>query len=121
MEAETNFRENETQSGWNLSQALIMQIGELLRQASYEWLNGYSGKAFWCYREIFYLVLPDMSIKELKKGRNLELEYFRNSKENGMKSINLNIILTNYRSFIMMVLKRHGYFISRKEDSSRMF
>ena len=129
------------QSAWNLSQHIINEIGFSLQRASRNFRSGNIQTAFWDVEEIRLLIHADLDSEESKKLDEMGLsisklysscERLQNIQEAGtitqqqMKELQISKSnhyneVKRYRMFIMELLSKYGYSVSKKESSSRMF
>lgn len=136
----------ESQSAWNLSSHLIMQIGHMLQLASSQWVGGKPRDAYFSLMEIKHLVWCDLNSQEKKKLAELEaringaikasvqqigdegsfhskITQERNEWKNQIKQKSADMfrrLVIQYRLTIMEALSRYGYLIQRKADSKRI-
>lgn len=130
------------QSAWNLSQHIINQIGYLLQTASSKFRAGQIMSAYWDTEEIRTLIHADLDEKEKEKldeweiiisgqhstykklnGNILKGGKLEESENNMMKKTKMEHYknVKKYRMYMMELLSKYGYSVSKKEDSSRMF
>jgi len=135
------YKNNEVeQSAWNLSQYLINSIGSLLQKASLHYREGRIESSFFNFQEIALLIHTDLVEDEDKKleewnaqiGKlwNYWKEYTKKY-ENERTSDNFKKMISyknehatqvrKYRLYVMSLLGKYGYLVSKKQDSSKMF
>jgi hypothetical protein len=120
---------------WNLSQALIMEISNLLQRANNHYLKGELDKAFYCLKAIKFRIIQDLNPEERKVLSDLEDTYsqlihalaeFTSSPNNAKNNMPENVIKISkqkgpegyekYNETLMDLLGKYGYTISKKED-----
>lgn len=130
------------QVSWNLSESIILQIGDLLQQARNSYLRGDLERCFYAVREIIFLIYADLSDEErgkIEEMRKNFLEYYRLSrvpnlkvrkileKQNGGMPDFVELKrkadeeLSELRKYLMILLDANGYTIQKKEETKRMF
>lgn len=125
------------QSAWNLSEQIIMQIGNLLQSASRNFRTGSPMKAYWDFEEIRILIYPDLAPEERDKLRAYEIDIskcyakskggineqgsYEKTKEMKLNEIRHYEMVKEYRMYIMQLLAKYGYSIKKEKDKSRMF
>lgn len=122
------------QVSWNLSQMLIIQIGNLLSEASKYFIMGSISDAFVRIQSIRMLISHDLSEEELSSLLDLENKYGGQiinggNLNKGFKTDDRKLkVFTDGRTYfiqyhgkVMNSLKKHGYSIPPKQDSSKMF
>jgi len=110
------------QSAWNLSQMLIFQISQLLQEASLFYTKGNVRKAYFKTREIRFLIHADLTEEEIKECKRLEKLFSVLPSKRPMRAVQIQeYFLTKYREEIFNLLKKYGYLVSKKEESTRMF
>ena len=127
------------QVSWNLSQQIIMQIGNLMSTASSDYLKGDYPSCFHKFREIRVLIGNDVSKEELAKLKEVEeriISYIPytnptiknkyHNKGNLINYVNRQnndavYVLFTYRELIIELLGKYGYHIAKKEETARMF
>jgi len=126
----------EEQSAWNLSQSLIMQIGETIRRASSKWINGHHRDSYFMWQEIKIFIWTDLNDKEKERLKNIEGSVAHMERKfklavregaedkikpdlNSLRNKILGLIMS-YRLAIMEMLGKYGYLIGRKLDSKRI-
>jgi hypothetical protein len=135
-----NKKEEVDQSAWNLSQHIINQIGNLLVTASTKFRRGDIQNSYWDTEEIRILIHDDLDDEEIKKLKEYEQRICR------LYSVTKKNIITNredigedtkreimsakhqhyvevkeYRMYIMELLGKYGYSVSKKENAAKMF
>lgn len=120
------------QVAWNLSEILIGQIGNLLQKANTEFINGKIANAFVSMQTIRLLINQDLAPEEITALNSAELEAIKimnsgsiytgfTTNESKKKQYFLGrAIFVDYHNLIMGALKRHGYSIPPKPDSTRI-
>lgn len=127
-----NFESTNEQVAWNLSSILIDQIGLLLRKAVIENINGKIGNAFRIMQNVRLLIHHDLNEDELQELIELEKkasiiinngDLYRGFEEDDQKKTKYFIGLEcyiQYHNKIMIALKKHGYSIPGKLDTTRI-
>lgn len=140
MEDTRKMSETE-QVSWNLAEQIILQIGNLMQQATVTFLKGNISACFFHYKEIKLLVFADLNDEERERLIKLEKEFNSNSvylnqellgrlnKEvyhkiqskiiEGIEKANSS--LQEYRETLVKLLSKYGYHISKKEATNKMF
>lgn len=135
-----NKKEEVDQSAWNLSQHIINQIGSLLVSASTKFRRGDIQNSYWDTEEIRILIHDDLSQEELEKLEDYEKKicgyYSTAKKEKTVNKEEMNEIekqrivsakhnhyveVKTYRMYIMELLGKYGYSVSKKENAAKMF
>lgn len=135
-----NKKEEVDQSAWNLSQHIISQIGNLLLTASTKFRRGDIQGSYWDTEEIRILVHDDLNDEEISKLKEYETKigrlYSVTKKNVGTNKEEINEDLKkeigiakyqhyqevkNYRMYIMELLGKYGYSVSKKENAAKMF
>lgn len=127
-----NFETSNEQVAWNLSSILIEQIGLLLKKAITENINGKIGNAFRVMQNIRLLIHHDLSPDEVKDLIDIEKkasaiinngDLYKGFKADEDKKAKYFIgleLYIKYHNKIMNALKKHGYSIPGKLDSTRI-
>ncbi|MBS3099354.1 hypothetical protein J4462_04020 [Candidatus Pacearchaeota archaeon] len=111
---------------WNLSQALIISISQLLDRASRLFLAGDLINSFWSYREAKFQMIPSLNEEERTNMNNLEDQFLIKrkrtrlmTKEEYKRRLNqASQIYETYRVNLMDLLKKYGFYISPKKDKT---
>lgn len=129
------------QSAWNLSQHIISQIGNLLLTASSKFRRGDIQNAYWDTEEIRILIHDDLDDNEIQKLKEYESKIGRlysitkkgqgvMNKEEINEDMKKEISIAkhthyqevkSYRMYIMELLGKYGYSVSKKENAAKMF
>jgi len=112
---------------WNLAEALIIQLGNLLAQSNSNYLNGRIDKAFFCLKVIRQRIIQSLKPDERKQIIELEKEFVGNgfSKVNQIKEYQNQkqkqmVVYEKYNTLIMDFLEKYGYLIKKQEDDTRI-
>ena len=121
------------QVAWNLSQNLIIEIGNLLRGANRDYIEGRVGNAFIKMQTVVSTIIQDLKPIELE-------DIIKYERDNAEFMINYSTVFQgfaidkgrlhtfnqgrfkylNYRMKVMCALKKHGYTIPPKTDHTRV-
>jgi len=117
---------------WNLSEILIKQIGNLLAQASSNFIAGRIGNAFTMMQTIRMLIHQDLKKEEIKDLNTAEKDAknmsnsadlykgFQIDAERQKKFFEGRLKYVEYHNLVMDCLKRHGYSIPPKAEAHRI-
>lgn len=120
------------QVSWNLSESLILQISNLLQNATNNFINGKIGNAFTSMQAIRLIINQDLISSEIKdldkkeKEAALMINYnqvYRGFAVDGNKQTYFFKGREKYLAYhhaIMAALKLHGYSIPSRPDSKRL-
>ena len=99
------------QVSWNLSQSIIMEIGNLLQRANTYYLSGHLDQWFFSLKAIKMRFIQSLEPKEREELAELELNII------SMGSFKLAMIqVENYNERIMDLLQRYGYAMKLRDD-----
>jgi hypothetical protein len=133
-------KEDIDQSAWNLSQHIINLIGELLKTASQKFRKGDIQGCYWDGEEVRILIEDDLDETEKQQLQDYELNISRlyamtkiksnMNKEEYPEEIRKQISLAknthykkvkDYRKYLMRLLGKYGYLVSKKENAAKIF
>lgn len=128
--------EKTEQVGWNLSEALILEIANHLQAASRNFIQHNLHQTFFCLQtvkmRIIHNLKSDKGNNERKEFTDLEKKIFPRamadkSEELRMSSIawgrnrfELAVLITKYNELIMDKLEKYGYTIQKKVDRTKL-
>lgn len=126
--------EGHEQVSWNLSEALIQQLGGLLQQASVYYVDRRYPRCFDCLKAIKLRVIQSLSEEERNNFITKEEDIMlRNNLDSNEKLIQkeypkwldnrkkLVMAIDSYNTLLMDTLQKYGYLIKKQEDVKRMF
>lgn len=119
-----------TEVSWNLSQAVIYELQNLLTQATNNYIRGDPIKSYFCLKAVKMRVIASFKPEERKSLRKLEIDIaeqitqIRKEEDSLRKQELLNIFSAHYEFYnekLIDLLDKYGYLISKKQETSRMF
>lgn len=129
---DNNIGETEKVS-WNLSQALIMELGNLLRRASDYYIRANYQLALNSLQAVRQRIIQSLDPTERKDLRNQEVElqkliYGESQENTGFKVTSkfykiraeLQHKFEDYNEALMDLLEKYGYLINKKEDQTNL-
>lgn len=131
---ENNSKEKKEQKvSWNLSESLIQEIGDLLKEASRTYIQNHFDKTFSILKAVRMRIIDRLKDDELKIFVDMEnkmylLSKLKNNREDfGAQSLeNLKYsyefwkLLDDYNNMLLKTMRKYGYLIQAKEDKTRL-
>lgn len=127
------IEDNRTEEvSWNLSQILISEIGNLLNNASHNYVKRNYAKTFDYLKAVKMRIVAYLSEAEIKNLCILEekaYKYMEVRKPHGFKPITpeqsknnflLWKLLDEYNTTLFILLRKYGLLIPMKEDTSKL-
>ncbi len=115
-------KKDEGLSGWNLSQANIILISNLMREATYLYLHGYMYKSYFRWKSIKFIVQNRFTPEERKKLRVLENKIvyandkkISNSRKKKTRNYLLGFYYEQYVEEINLLLRKYKLDIADRE------
>jgi len=117
---------------WNLSQLFINEIGNLLNEASRNYVNRNYSKSFDDLKAVSMRVVAYLNEEEIEKLDKLEKNFYKNSNntiKNGFEKPTIKILkalklqlyyYTEYNNCLLKLLRKYGLLIPLKEDTTEM-
>ena len=105
---------------WNLSEAIISQLSNLLVRANHNWLTGNFDDAFFSLRAAKMRVIQSLNPDERKALKDIEEEFkqIKTSKKSfPLMRIELSDLHERYNEALMDLLEKYGYTIRKQEDT----
>jgi hypothetical protein len=100
---------------WNLSSAIIAEIGAMLAQASSVYTKGKIQKCFYYLNAIKMRIIQTLDNKEREQFKKLELSLFNEKRRN-----KFGYLLADYNTLLMDKLEKYGFLLQKKADKSSL-
>lgn len=108
------------QAGWNLAESMLFDIGNRLRVARNELLNGNLEKYFWNLESIVRMLYGFLTEDEKKTAYTNEMEIMKLLPMKPENKAVLSAAIKKYDGVVMIFLHEHKLLVPPKVDRTRL-
>lgn len=118
-EERADSKETKSKVSWNLSEAVMIEIGNLLKEASLSYTDGKMQRWFWTLKTIKMRIIPKLNSSERKELLEREHDIRLCQKIPKYRKYLPNHI-EKYNELILDLLEDKGFYPQNKEDTTKI-